>query len=221
MNYDAIFITASMLSPNRRQAFTVPERLQQIFKTLNSIKQRVPNSFCLMIEGTVLNEELRKEYEKHYDHVLDFGSDPEVLPYVNHPHNIGHGEMKLLEKGCDYIINNVLNKSTATHLFKLGARYELTDAFCLSKFNPNKYGFRRHFDKSSNSFVYTTGLYSIPIDEIEEFKQMMIDWQNILTTHSPMIEKMYCERIPTNKVQLVDPLGLKGQLSYNRVFFSI
>jgi len=95
-HYDAIFITGSMLRPNRYQSFQIEERLQQTLKTVNSIKKHIPNSFCLLIEGSVLPEVDSEIFNRHFDYVLELGTDPNVLPFVNHPHNIGHGEMKLL-----------------------------------------------------------------------------------------------------------------------------
>lgn len=219
-HYDAIFITASMLRPNRPQAFEWYERLQQTTDTLNSIKKYIPNSFCILIEGTDIPEPVKEEYEKHYDHVLTLGKDSDILPYINHPHNIGHGEMKLLEHGIDYVLKNVLNKSSTKYIFKLGARYTLNDNFHLGSFSREKYSFKQRTDEHAGK-VLITGLYSIPSTRLEEFRDILVRGQDILTSKCPMIEKLFLEMIPSSLISNVPVLGLEGMLSYNKEFFSV
>jgi hypothetical protein len=220
-HYDAIFITASMLIPNRFQSFQIHERLQQTTDTLNSIKQRIPNSFCVLIEGSKISDYVRYEYNRHYDYVIELGNDQTILPYVNHPHNIGHGEMKLLEHGINYVLTNILNKSTTDYIFKLGARYTLNNSFVIGNYSKDKYTFRAHYDESVNCNVFTTGLYSIPVSKVEEFKRILIEGQNILTSKCSMIEKLFVDMIPNEKIYLIHTLGLEGMLSYNKHFFSV
>lgn len=78
----------------------------------------------------------------------------EVLPYVNHPHNIGHGECKLLEKGVQFV-KKLLKYHNPKFILKLGARYDLTNEFDLSTFDPEKFTFREHYDECAK--VYGRG----------------------------------------------------------------
>ncbi len=220
-SYTAIFITASMLKPNRFQSIHPVERFQQTLNTVNSIRKYVPNSFCILIEGSVIPEDIRAEYKKHYDHVIELGDNPDVQKYVNHSQNIGHGEMKLLEHGIEYIQKNILPTSSAKYLFKLGARYSLTDKFSLPKYRMDKYTFRPHYDESVNSKVFTTGLYSIPMSKIQEFKEILIKGQDILSSQCNMVEKLFVDLIKPEDIHEIKTLGLEGMLSYNRKVFSV
>jgi len=219
ITYTALFLVASMTNPNRSQSFVRNERRQQITDTLNSIKDKIPNSICVLIEGSVLTEYERYEYKRHYDFVLELGDDESILPYVNHPFNIGHGEMKLLEKGIDYVLNNI--KYNFSYVFKLSSRYKLSDKFDLSSYVKDKYCFREHIDSSINDRVFTTGLYSIPVSGIEDYKRILIEGQNVLSNTCNMVERMYVEMIPDDKIHLVKYLGLEGMLSYNKLYFNI
>ena len=219
-SYTAIFLVASMTCPNRYQALDRHDRRQQITDTLNSIKQKVPDSICILIEGTILNEYEIYEYNRHYDIVLQLGHDESILPYVNHTTNIGHGEMKLLEKGIDYLEKNILDKHDISYIFKLSSRYKLSDKFDLSNYVKDKYCFREHIDTSINDKVFTTCLYSIPVSEISDYKIIIIEGQNVLSNTCNMVERMYVEMIPNKKIHLLKDLGVEGILSYNKTYIN-
>lgn len=221
ISYSAIFLVASMTCPNRYQAFQRNERRQQITDTLNSIKQKVPNSICILIEGSNLTDFEKYEYRRHYDIVLELGNDKSIYQYINHPKNIGHGELKLLERGIEYAVKNILNVVDISYIFKLTARYKLTDKFDILNYVKDKYCFRPHIDISINNKVFTTGLYSIPINDIEYYKKILIEGQNVLSNGCNMVERMYVEMIPDEKIHLLENLGVEGMLSYNKTYFNL
>jgi hypothetical protein len=215
--YKAIFLLASMTCPNRYQAFSREEREQQTIETVNNIRKYIPNSFCILVEGTILTDEERCKYKQNYDHILELGNDKSILPYINHNSNIGHGEMKLLERGIDFILQNNI---FADYVFKLTPRYKLTDKFNLNNYKKDKYCFREHYDESINSKVFTTGLYSIPVNELNNYRNILIKGQNILSVNCHMVEKLYVETIASEKIFLIGDLGLEGMLSYNKFYFN-
>ena len=216
-NYKAIFLVASMLTPNRYQSFSTEERLLQTIETGRSIKRKIPNSLSILIEGSVLNTKNFHKLNKEFDIVINIGRYEEIKKYVNDDRNIGHGELKLLEIGVN-LINGL--EITSDYVFKLGARYKLNDNFNLELWDKNKYGFRMHHDHSINADVYTTGLYSIPFNDLNNFKIILKESQHILSNQIGMIERVYRVIIPVSMVNLVETLGLEGRLSYNGTFFS-
>jgi hypothetical protein len=223
--YDAVFLSGSMLTPSKRLFFSVEERLAQTKKTIESIKKRIPNSFCILIEGSVLTDEQRTELKAGknkigYDLILEYGSDETILPFVRRFDNVGIGEMKLLEKGVEYLQTFFLPKFDVKYIFKLGARYELTDSFDLWNYNTEKFGFRAHVDTAYNWPVYTTGLYSIPVSRVGLFKEALITGQTKIATEI-QIERLFYTSFPSDIVERISVLGLSGRLSYNGSYFEI
>ena len=216
-DYDAIFLLASMTEPNRYQSFTREERVSQIIDCLKDIKSRVPNSLCIFTEGTILTEYERYEYSK-YCILLELGKDETLLPYVNHPLNIGHGEMKLLERGIEYILNNNI---FSKYVFKITPRYKLTDKFSLDNYKLDKYCFQNSYDNNIQQMVYITKLYSIPFNKLNNYKIILKKGQNILSVTCSMVEKLYNDMIKPEQVHLMDILGVEGNMSYNKEYFNI
>lgn len=216
VNYDAIFLVASMTKPNRTQFFNRDDRRQQTTDTLNSIKEKIPNSLCILIEGTELSDYERYEYFTHYDYVIQLGNDETVLPFINHPTNIGHGEMKLLERGINAIFEQILNMFTCSYVFKLSARYKLTEQFSLSNFDKDKYCFREHIDVDTKERVFTTALYNIPVKELENYRnKVLIDGQHVLSNSCSMVERLNVVLIPEEQIKIIETIGVEGRLSYN------
>ena len=215
--FDAVFLTASMLIPNRQQSFSTDVRFRQTLDTLNSIKKRVPNSYTILIEGTKnLPESIRRIYEYHYDHVI-YTDDLDISLYLDAP-NIGAGEMKLLELGVDWLEKQDIKTEV---VFKLGARYVLNDSFNINAFSKEFFSFKKKYDESVKSDVVITGLYSIPFPLLKEFKSVLQKGPVLLATCYPMIEQLFIEVIGQQKISFVETLGLEGSLSYNKQFFSV
>jgi hypothetical protein len=96
--YDAVFLVSSTVTPTQLKFFSVEERYLQTLETVRSIRKHIPNSLCILIEGSILSDKHKNEFIKNFDYVLEFGKDQEVLAYTRNIINIGHGEQKLLEK---------------------------------------------------------------------------------------------------------------------------
>lgn len=212
-SHNDIFLVASMVRPTIQRKFTVEERLQQTLRTVKSIRERVNNVTIICIEGSDVEE--YKEAYSVFDHTIHCSKHEEVDKYVT-AQNIGHGEMKLLQIGLKFIYHYKLQPS---RIFKLGARYELTNDFNIDSYSKEKYTFRKHIDYDVMASVVTTGLYSIPLSKLESF-------HNILNQHDVldrcgMIERLFLELIPEEEIHFIDTLGVTGQLSYDGRRFSV
>ena len=218
---DAVFLVASMLSPQRHQSFAVEERFEQTISTARSAREKVPNCMLILIEGSVLSPEHKEGFLKHYDIVIECGKDETILPYVHHPTNIGHGECALLGKGVWYLKQEILPKRNVKLVYKLGARYCLTENFNFTNFPLDKFTFREHHDESINAPVYTTGLYSIPLQYLNFYEKVLADSHSILSITVNMVEKMYHDMIPKEYIYKIPTIGIAGALSYNKHYFSV
>jgi hypothetical protein len=219
-SYDAIFLISSCLTPTTLKFFSVEERFLQTLDTIKSTKKKFPNSFCLLIEGSILSSEHKNKLSQYYDYILEFGNDELISPYIK-AKNIGHGEQKLLEKGIEYLQNYIIPYYSTEYIFKLGARYILSDKFDINIYDKTKYNFYEEFDNYGKSIgVYTTGLYSVPIYKLDEFKIILQNVHNCLSIDTDMIEKYFYDHIPKDSVNILKRLGLEGRLNYNGYFFS-
>jgi hypothetical protein len=215
--YDAIFLIGSAITPYNPKYYSVEERLYQTLETYESIKTKIPNCFCILIECSKLSNEHKSILKQIYDVILEYHEDNSVIPYTSHI-NIGIGEMKLLQKGIEYILNNNL---ISKYIFKLSGRYTLSNNFDINNFDINKYVFRPEICMDMD--VYNTGLYNIPVNQLQDFYNILQNGIILLiqnnNIHYP-IERIYYELINKDNVILKSTIGLQGNLSYNGTYFN-
>lgn len=215
IKYDAIFLVSSSIKPTVQKFFSVEERFNQTLDTIRSIRKKVPKSYIILIDGSSnISKEHFETLNNMVDKILYLGQDDDVKNCVNFV-NIGVGEQQLLYKGFNYIKLHNLHLS-CDRVFKLGARYVLTDDFNIDKYSKTNYTFFEEFErfdhKDISLNVYTTGLYSIPCLKVDEFMNTLKNYVDI-RSESLMIEKYFYEKLcDVHKIEL---LGLEGRLSYN------
>ncbi len=215
--HSAIVLVASMLHPNRRQSFTVLERLRQTIDTLESIRAHIPNAYIIVIDGSPYNPVLvsqlfSKPDVPRADIVLHKGVYEQCQSYVDAT-NIGHGEHMLLERGVEYLMAHP--SIVAPLVLKMGARYTMNASFDLTRFSTTKYTFRSTWDTSLNKTVFVTGLYGIPYNRLIEFRQLLVASYTELDRLA-MVENVFATMLPVEDVHVVEQIGYSGQLSYNR-----
>jgi hypothetical protein len=209
--YDAVFVIGSMVTPAVIKKFSPEERYLQTLHTFKTIREKVPNSYIVLIEGSSITLEQKENFSNDVDHLILCSEDEDVRRYVYDIRNIGIGECKLLEIGMKFILKQ---KIKAKMCIKIGARYYLNDNFILSNYDPFRYNFRHHFDDFVKQDVYTTGLFTVPMKNILEFIQTL---QIMMETidYDSMVERLYYNLLSREQVNDIEILGLGGQLNYN------
>lgn len=221
MSYDTVFLVASTVTSNMHQHYTSEDRFNQTLETCESIRTHYPNSIIVLVEGSKLSERHLDKFKELFDVVLD--TYKETSMYTNSISvkngNIGHGETKLLEVGATYILDTLMRKYKFKKMFKLGARYRLNCMFTKDDWPSDKFTFRSHYDESVNTNVFTSGLYSVPVNKLSAYINYLKTIQAQLSTKYRMVEQAYKEIIPSEDTYIIDTLGLEGNLSYDGAFF--
>ena len=189
MDYKFLFLVGSALNHFKEDdfsAFTVEERFQQTLDTIQSIKDKIPDAYVLVYEGseTPIKQEYKDKFIEKCDLFIEWGKDhfmkilyenlhkdPDKFTFVK-----SMLECRCLQLSLNYIReHNIFNDTT--RVFKLTGRYKLNDDFDIndykSKFLVNKYvmkyfDYEKRFENMENiySLLYgcggsiVTGLWS-------------------------------------------------------------
>ena len=143
-----------------RSVFTRKERFEQTKKTINSIKEKIPDYKILIVECTNFNEEEEYFFNKECNYLVNLWNNVEL-------HNDIFGISKTMgtkiqmSKGLEYIINNNI---TFDNLITIAGRYYLNENFNYEYFNNDKLIFKR--DKFGTP---TTTLCKMPHNIIDNF----------------------------------------------------
>jgi hypothetical protein len=155
MDYKFLFLVGSALNHFNAEhisAFTTEERFQQTLDTIKSIKDKVPDAYILIYEGseTSIKEEYKDKFIELSDLFIECGDDPYMKTLYENVHRDPDKftfVKSMLECRCLQItLNHMMEHNIfndATRVFKLSGRYKLNDYFDIedykSKFLMNKY----------------------------------------------------------------------------------
>ena len=222
MNY--FLVTSGIHGPYG--VFTVQERIEQTIKTATSIRERIPDSTILLLEGgnSSLSSNDTDNLLKYYDRILDYTNDP-VIQFA---HNTHRDEVISLKGPCEAkLLSNAtaeLSVNPTDRIFKISGRYFLTDEFDLAKHTEQsgKYVFLSKFpgEKYGNlipatPYQYKTRLYSFCgsiLNQAAKYYNQVFD--GIVYNYSKGtfidIEHMMWRTINPNLVTHINPIGVSG-----------
>lgn len=189
MDYKFLFLVGSAINHFKEDdlsAFKAEERFQQTLDTIQSIKNKVPDAYVLIYEGseTPIRQEYKDKFIEHSDLFLEFGNDPYMKSLYENLHR-DPGKFtfvkSMLECRClELVLNHMMEHNVfndATRVFKLSGRYKLNEyfdiddyktRFLMNKYVMKYYDYEERFEDIENiySLLYgckgsiVTGLWS-------------------------------------------------------------
>lgn len=140
MDYKFLFIVTSALVPFKQGSFHLEseDRFNQTINTINSIREKVPNSTILLVESSEfkLEEKYRKILIKNTDIFLECCDDDSLkLTYENlhsNPSQFNFGKSILESIGMRNAFEKIIKDEIYLYhhrIFKLTGRYYLNDDF--------------------------------------------------------------------------------------------
>jgi len=211
MNYKFLFLVGSALNhfnAEKISEFTTEERFQQTLDTIQSIKDKVPDAYILIYEGseTPIEEEYKQKFIEQSDLLIECGDDPYMKTLYENVHNDPDRftfVKSMLECRClQIVLKHMMDHnafSDATRVFKLSGRYKLNDYFDINdyetKFLMNKYVMRYYdyeerFEDIENIYAFLYGCKGSIVTGLWSFDKFLFsDIFNILERSFEYMER--------------------------------
>ena len=215
-----VLITSVINTPNSplsyskiRSVFTREQRFEQTKKTIQSIKENIPNHKIIIVECTDFTKEEQDYFEKQCDYILNLWDKKEL-------HNNIFGIWKSMGEGTMTIeaFKYIMEKNIDfNNLFKISGRYWLGDKFKYENFINDKMVF-----KHNENGIITTTLYKIPKKYIENINNLLYNILFIENKKQIMYEHIFTRfvKMLSNKVKFVDIIGINGFCTTKGASFS-
>lgn len=215
---DIIFLVSSTLRPSvkpmspgsARSVFSIDERITQTIASLESIRLKVPNCKIVVLENSALLPEDEVMLRKSADLIVKFDKDP-IARRLRDGANKGSGEAWMLMR----VVPNLKNVQYR-RLFKLSARYCLSNHFSVENFPETKIGALRTGEittrrNSVRSDIHSTRLYCVPkILEGTYFESLCNAFR--WTLAGAMLEWALFKGSIAGSIRQVTPIGITGGL---------
>ncbi len=184
-----------------RSIYSVEERFLQTIKTIDSVRQRIPNCKIMLVESTDITDEYKKIIQEKVDYFeILLG---EVREAVNSPYKCIGESTQILES------LKRIDLQEFTNIFKISGRYFLNDNFIYDKFNNDKNMFFETEDKLKLATVF----YKI------SNKELYLETLNYCKENTGMLE-VYFKNFFAKDFYRVEVLGIEGNVSHDGCYIN-
>ena len=202
-----ILITSVINTPNNplsysktRSVYNRNERFEQTKKTIQSVKEKLPNIKIMIVECSNFNEEENNYFKENCDYILNLWEKKELHNNIfGTSKSLGEGTMTI--ESLKYIEELKLEYQ---YLYKISGRYWLNENFKLDKIENNV--FKKINNDENNVF---TALYKIDKKTVEKLVFFLIN--NIENMKKCIgYEVLMSQFVKNIDKNLVDIIGLSG-----------
>jgi hypothetical protein len=193
------FTDAPLSYSGVRSKFSPEEREKQTITTVQSIKNKLPNSKIILIEAG-LKKDLSKELLQLTDQYIYIGNKFPVN-YFSKGKNKSLGEASALYYG-----SKELKFTNTDYYFKISGRYFLSDKFSVSVFNPNGFTVKKYKDEMS------TRLYGFGKNDFA-FWQQSLRKSFTQLFFNKALEGVFYNKIKGKVTTELETLGLGGYVA--------
>jgi len=191
-----------------RSVFTRKERYEQTKKTIESIKEKIPNHKIMIVECTDFTEAEKSYFEKECDYVLNLWGKKELHSNIfGKSKSLGEGTMTI--QALKYIIKN---KFEYKNLFKICGRYWLNNDFNYKIFDNSNLMFKKIRGNIDNIF---TSFYKITNNNVNILLEFLIKTENHMKNiiGYEVLFGHYLNHIKYDNVVFVNKIGYEGQVT--------
>jgi hypothetical protein len=208
-----------------RSIYSFTERFEQTKKTIQTIREKIPNHKILIVECSELTSDENIYFKENSDYFINLITYPQIKDYVNSKSkSLGEGSMTIC--ALEYIIKNNI---TYENLIKISGRYWLSSKFNYEYFNNHNIIIKYIDNNESNVF---TALYKLPkqyVSQLYEFlKNNIVNMFNCIgyeVLFAQFIKNVILEKdindINNEKelIKHISPIGLQGNVSVSNDFY--
>lgn len=214
-----VLITSIIYTPNlplsyisTRSVFSHEERFEQTKKTIQTIREKIPNAIIFIVECSDFIQEHHQYLLENTDYFLNVYNQPNILSNIySKSKSLGEGTMTIL--ALKYILeNNIM----FDNLIKISGRYWLSDKFNYSIFDEDTIVIKYIDDNKDNVL---TSLYQLP-------RRIAIKYISFLENHFQEMtncigyENLFAIFIKTQEKKHINIIGIEGYISVSNDFYS-
>jgi hypothetical protein len=209
-----ICITNRPLSyTNTRSVFTHEERFEQTIKTIQTIREKIPNSKIFIVECSILNDKQTDYLIKNSDYFLNLYDDENIRNQTSSvSKSLGEGIMTIC--AIEYIQNNNINYD---NFFKITGRYWLSDNFNYNNFENDDIIVHYIHNNDNNT---CTSLYKLHKTNVNDFHIFLCSNMKLMfqCIGYEVLFALFLKLSKHNKIVHLNKIGVNGYISVSNDF---
>ena len=218
--------------------YSPSERLEQTLKTIESVKQRIPNAVICLTDCSIpgIDDTVKNKLTDLVDNFLDFSKDP-MVNWINQ--NVQHQDT--VKNLTELVVVSKFFRAAkqqawfanCDRIFKVSGRYWLTDNFDITRYQKTdakgKYVVSKKmlsqfpYSVTNQSLQYMLRVYSLDSSLLDDFIERLA----VMTEHMQQrvndggyidIEHLFCKFLPKKNVLEISRTGVAGNIAPNGQF---
>jgi len=200
---------------NTRSIYSTEQRYEQTKKTIQSIKNKIPDAIIVIVECSELSESEEKFLSQHCDKVINLYSYIDIRSNV-YGISKALGEGTLTYNALNYIQQNNIQYD---NLIKLSGRYLLSDNFDLNNFNNDSIVIK-YIDGNTNNVI--TSLYKLPHKVVEKFKLFLNDNSSLMheCIGYEVLFSMFVNSVTDVDIKPLTQIGVEGGIAVSTDYYN-
>lgn len=193
-----------------RSVFSKQERFLDTILTINSIRNKIPNSLIVLVECSDLTPTEEKYFTDNCDYLLNLWSRKDLHDKIfGSSKSLGEGTMTI--EVLKYIQTQRISYQ---NLIKISGRYWLTDKFNYQQFNNNKLVCHRIRNNENN---VTTVLYKLSSEKVHKFLDFLVANTDLMYKKIgfEVLFAKFVNLADKNSVLYIDQIGITGKVTIN------
>lgn len=225
-----VFLVTSCLITNRGKIPT-SERFLQTLETIRSVKNYAKDCYIFFCDNSqeTLSPDYKSQIQDSVDYYLDYKHNlfssilPKFFNTLNEPSALALSELLIYEQFLKFL--NTQN-ICYNRIFKISARYQLTDRFNIDEYNKLEYKSKFVFkitpwkfwnEQTGNEYFkifYETRLWSMDKELITMFEKLLPEVFLYSFINNENIEVSLHNILPKQYVLIKEKLGLTGTMAH-------
>ena len=209
-----VFITSKLVVSDRafsyvkkRSLYSRQERMTQTLKTINSVRQFIPDSYIVLLDNSILNTFEKNVFEKLTDTFINITDNNIVNFYTDVFEYKAFGEITQILQFFELFFQT--DYTGFKNFFKITGRYEINADFDYTQYDNNLNIFKKTLSIKGKEYYYTC-FYKLDKSILKEvqtiFNGFVQNKEKYMNNYSDL-EVIFPNAI-MDKVHLVDNLGI-------------
>ena len=161
---------------NHRSIYTKDERLSQTINTIDSIRNKIPNSYIILFDNSEFDNNEYDLLDTYVDKFINITDNGELNYYTNEYEYKAFAEMYQMITLYDVFLKKI-DSNMINHFFKITARYILNDNFNYNNYDNNENVFKRDYNLDYMKYYYTC-FYKISKKFLHEYFKILLETFN-------------------------------------------
>ena len=198
---------------NKRSVYSHVERFEQTKKTIETVKEKIPNSKIFIVECSNLNEEMTNYLIKNSDYFINLINEIQKKNNIySKSKSLGEGTMTI--EAIDYIQKNNL---LFDNFYKISGRYWLSENFNYSNFDNNNIIVHNINNDINNT---CTSLYKLNKINVIDFYNFLISNMKLMFNciGYEVLFAIFLKKTKTNNIIHLNKIGVNGYISVSHDF---